>query len=100
MHAPKWLHALETLGPLVLATTPLAPLAPIVVAAIRAAESIPGATGEQKQQAAKNIINIWVQAANAIAGKALLDPVLADQTAGAAIDAVVGVANLAHGVAQ
>lgn len=85
----RWLHLLETLGPLILLATPLAGIAPLVLMGIKTAESIPGATGAQKKALVQQIVGMGAQGAG-------LDPQMASDTAGAAIDAVVGVINVAH----
>jgi hypothetical protein len=94
----KWLKMLEVVGPIALAATPLAPIAPAVVAAMHNAEKIPGATGEEKKAAVKSIIRSSANAANTQAGKIVIDPQEAVDTADNAIDTTVHAVNLARSV--
>lgn len=96
MTLPKWFSILEQLGPIALAFTPLAPIAPLVIAGIRTAEAIPGATGDQKKQLVQQIVAIGAQGANAQAGKSVIDPQAAADSTGSIIDAIVGVTNIVH----
>ncbi len=91
---PKWLTILARIGPQILLFTPLAQIAPIIVGAIQAAEGLPGATGPQKKTLVQQIAIAGAQAVNAAAGRMIIDPVLAEQASGAAIDTVVTVTNL------
>lgn len=91
---PKWLAALEQIGPIVLAFTPLAPIAPAVVGGIQLAESLKGASGAQKKAIVQQIAVTAAQGANAQAGKTVIDPDLVSSTSSAVIDAVVQSVNL------
>lgn len=96
MARPKWLDVLEQVGPIVIALSPLAPIAPAVVAGIRAAEAIPGATSSQKKAKTMEIVSAAVQGANAQAGKVVVDPNEAMLAADNAIDTIVHVTNVIH----
>lgn len=96
MSLPKWLAILEAIGPTILSLTPLAPLVPSVIAGIKLAEAIPGATGEQKKALVQQIVAAGVVGANAQAGHEVLNPEATAATASAAIDTVVGVVNAVH----
>lgn len=93
---PKWLRALEQLGPTILLFTPLAPIAPAVVAGIKVAEMIPSASGDQKKALVQQIAGLAAAGANAQAGKTVIDPTAIGAVSGQVIDAVVGVVNLTH----
>jgi len=73
---PKWLQALEQIGPLVLTFTPLDPIAGPVIAGIKLAEALPGASGDQKKAIVQQIAITAAQGANAQAGKTVIDPTL------------------------
>jgi hypothetical protein len=90
----NWLKLIEQLAPIVLAATPAAPLAPFVAIGIAHAEALKGASGPDKQAHALAIVNAGIQATNAVTGKDLIDPAIANQTALSAIDTVVNVANI------
>lgn len=91
---PKWLQVLKQVGPIVLAFTPLAPIAPAVIAGIAAAEALPGATGEQKKVIVQQIVTAGAAAANAQAGRVVIDPADAAAAAHTAIDTIVTVTNI------
>jgi len=91
-----WLQLLAQLGPIVLAATPLSALAPAVVAGIAAAEGLPGATGDKKKQLVQQIVSSAAQGANAQAGRTIIDPELAVQSAGHVIDTIVNITNIVH----
>ena len=92
----KWLQALEQIGPSILLFTPLAPIAPAVIAGIKVAEAIPGASGEQKKALVQQIAGLAAAGANAQAGKTVIDPQQMGAVSGQAIDTVVSVVNLIH----
>lgn len=96
MAVPQWLEILETVGPTVLALTPLAPIAPAVVAAIGEAQQIAGATGADKLAHVQNIVNETVAAVNAQAGHTELDPQLVSDASAKAIGTVVSVVKTIH----
>ena len=96
MALPKWLKVLEQIGPMILLATPLAPIAGAVIAGIQLAESLPGATGDQKRQIVQQIVAVAAAGANAQAGTPRLDPATASTVAGDVIDSIVGVTNLIH----
>lgn len=96
MGLPRWLQVLEQVGPTVLMFTPLAPIAPAVVAGIKVAEAIPGATGPQKKALVQQIAGLAAAGANAQAGKTVVDPTSLEAVSGQAIDTVIGVVNLTH----
>lgn len=96
MSTPKWLQIVENIAPIILAATPLAPIAPFVALGIRVAEGIPGATADQKLVIAKSIASVGVQAANAQAGKEVIDTKAADTLVTSGINAVVAATNLRH----
>lgn len=96
MHLPSWLKTLEHVAPAVLMFTPLAPIAPIIAAAINTAEQIPGATGEQKKAYVQQIAASAVTAINTANNKTIIDPNAVSDTAGTAIDTIVGVNNMIH----
>lgn len=92
----NWLHLVETIGPLVLAATPLAPIVPFVIMGIQTAERIPGATGAQKLELAKQIVTTGIAATNAQAGHTEIDPALVDTAVTSGINAVVAATNVVH----
>lgn len=96
MSLPKWLQIVATIGPEVLAFTPLAPIAAPVAAGIALAEQMPGKTGQQKAALVTQIALDAAQGANAQAGKVVLDPTLVQSAASAAIDTTVSVVNIVH----
>ena len=96
MSLPKWLQILEQVGPSILLVTPLAPIAPAVVAGIKLAQSIPGATGEQKKAIVQQIVAVAAQGANTQAGTTILDPTMAQDVASKVIDTVVGITGIIH----
>lgn len=98
MSVPSWVHGLEQIGPFVVAAffPPLAPAAALIVAAAKAAELIPGATGPQKNQIAQQIAAIGAQFTNVATGKPLIDPAVASQITGQVFDAVINATNAAH----
>ncbi len=96
MALPKWLQILEQIGPTILLFTPLAPIAPAIIAGIKVAESIPGASGPQKKALVQQIAGLAAAGANAQAGHQVIDPGTLEAVSGQAIDTVVGVANLVH----
>ena len=96
MALPTWLQVLEQVGPLFLLMTPAAPVAPFVVAGIKMAEQIPGATGAQKKDFAVQIANLGAQATNAIAGHQVIDAALVSNAVSSGIDTAVSVTNLIH----
>lgn len=89
MNLLSWLKLVESIGPLVLATTPLAPIAPFVVTGIQFAEQIPGADGPTKLAIATQIVNIGVAATNAQIGHQKIDPALVNTAVTSGITAVV-----------
>ncbi len=94
----KWLQILETIGPIALCFTPLAPIAPIVIGAMKVAESLPGASGAQKKQLVQQLVSAGVGAANAMANRQVIDPSAATAASSAVIDATIGIVNIAHDV--
>lgn len=97
----KWatfLRITKSLAPIVLSLTPLGPIAGAVSAAIGEAEQIEGASGAEKLQHVTTIAVQAAHAANAQAGKVVVDPIAVQQEAGAVITATVGAINLAKGV--
>lgn len=96
MSPPNWLRLVGQIAPLILLSTPLAPIAPWVSIGIQVAERIPGATGAQKLEIAKVIARVGVSAANAQAGKVIIDPVAADTMVTDGINAVVAATNIRH----
>jgi hypothetical protein len=94
MGLPKWLEILSSVGPLVLAQTPLAPIAPAVITAIGEAASLPGATGPEKLAHVVNIATNAAQAVNAQAGRVVIDPTVLQSTAESAISTVVQVTKM------
>lgn len=98
MALPNWVHVLENVGPLIvsIAFPPLAPAAGLIVAAAKAAESIPGATGAQKNAFAQQIAAIGAQITNQATGKPILDPAAAAQITSNVFDAVVNATNAVH----
>ena len=93
---PHWLQLLAQLGPIVLAATPLSALAPAVVAGIAAAEGLPGADGPKKKAIVQQIVSAAAQGANAQAGRVIIDPQLAVDSASHVIDTIVNVTNIVH----
>jgi hypothetical protein len=96
----KWLQLVSWVAPAVLGMTPLAPIAPFVIAGVQAAESLPGAQGKDKLDAAVQIARIGIAATNAQAGHVVVDPQLADAAIQSGISTVVNVVNLTHRGAQ
>jgi hypothetical protein len=95
MGLPNWLATVLHMAPAVLAFTPLAPLAPFVAAGVHAAEQIPGATGAQKLNAAVNIAQAGILAAQA-AG-VTVDAQVTNQAIVDGVNAVVAGVNSFHG---
>jgi hypothetical protein len=96
MNLSSWLHLVESIAPLALAMTPLAPIAPWVTIGIQTAERIPGASGPQKLALAKTIVSAGVAATNAQAGEQEIDPTLIDSALSSGISAVVDAVNVVH----
>lgn len=92
----KFLHLVESIAPLTLALTPLAPAVPFIILGIQTAEKISGASGAQKLMLAQQIVNAGVAGANAQAGHTILDPVLVSEATASGISAVVAAVNLAQ----
>jgi hypothetical protein len=92
----KWLQILETLGPMALMFTPLAPIAPIVIGAMKTAEALPGASGDEKKQLVQTLVSAGAAATNAVAKKQVIDPAAAAAASGSVIDATIGIVNIAH----
>lgn len=90
----QWLNLVESIAPIVLLATPLAPIAPFVILGIKTAEQIPGATGPQKLALAKTIVSAGVQATNAQAGHVEIDPVQIDTAVTSGINAVIASINV------
>ena len=93
---PQWLQLLAQLGPIILAATKLAPLTNDVIAGIAAAEGLPGATGPQKKALVQQIAGSAAHGINMQAGKTIIDPQLASDSAGHVIDTIVNVTNIVH----
>lgn len=96
MSLPKWLEILFSIGPTVLAFTPLAPIAGPVAAGIAEARALAGASNSEKLAHVVAIAKEAAVAANAQAGKTILDPDGVSATAGAVISSVVQVVNQVH----
>lgn len=98
----KWLELLKTIGPLVIASTVPGGqlLAPIVVGAIHSAEQLKGASGAEKKAHALELVEAGAAAANAVAGKVVVDPNAAVAAAASGIDTVVKTINAAHSGSQ
>lgn len=98
----RFLRLLENIGPTVVAVAfpPLAPVAALIVGAAKAAESIPGATGEQKNKAAQQIAAIGAQITDVATGKQLIDPVAAAQITDKVFTAVVNAVNAAQAASE
>ncbi len=95
----KWatfLKIAHTVGPVVLAFTPLAPIAGTVSAAIGEAEQMEGASGAEKLAHVTAIAITAAQAANDQAGHQVIDPAVVAATAQAAIATTVGAIKLVH----
>lgn len=92
----SWLSVLKAIGPAVVAT--LVPggalIAPIVVAAVGAAERLPGAAGPEKKAAALELVDAGVQAFNLANKRKRVDRTEARNAADNAIDAVVAATNM------
>lgn len=80
-------------APLILAVTPLAPIAPFVAAGIQEAEAI-GGSGPDKLVHVVNIAKAAADAANAQAGKTVIDPALVEASAASTVSAIVQISNL------
>jgi hypothetical protein len=91
-----WLQLLVQLGPIILAATPLAPLTNDVVTGMAAAEGLPGATGPQKKSLVQTIVRAAAHGANTQAGRTIIDPALASDSAGHIIDTIVNITNIVH----
>jgi len=89
-----WLQILAQLGPIVLAATPLSALTPAVIAGIAAAEQLPGATGPGKKALVQQIVSAAAEGTNAQAGRTIIDPKLAVDSAGHVIDTIVNITNI------
>lgn len=96
MALPKWLQMVQSLAPMILAFTPLAPIAPFVSAGIQEAEQIQGASGADKLAHAVQIARDGIAATNAQAGKVVIDPQLSDAAIVSGINTTVSVVNLVH----
>ena len=96
MSMPKWLEILKNVGPIAIAATVPggAAIAPLVIAAIKSAEAIKGATGAEKKAHALEIVQAGAQVAANYTDK--IAPAEVTVTASAAIDAAVGATNIIH----
>lgn len=81
-------------APMILALTPLAPIAPAVALGIQEAEAIRGASGPEKLAHVVKIAKHAADAANAQAGKEVIDAAQVEATAGQVVSAVVSTVNL------
>ncbi len=91
----RFFQAVGKFAPLILAVTPLAPIAPAVMAAIQEAEALHGAgTGVEKLAHVKAIALDAAAAANAQAGKIVVDPAEIGAAVDQSVAAVVAVANV------
>jgi hypothetical protein len=95
MHLPSWLRTVLMYAPPALSFTPLAPFVPMLQAGVHAAEQIPGATGQQKLEAAVQIAQAGILAAQA-AG-AHVDAEVTNQAIVDGVNAVVKGVNSFHG---
>jgi hypothetical protein len=94
---PGWIRLLWRVGAILLSSFPqLDKVSTIIVAAIEAAEKIPGLRGRAKKEYAMRAIAAGVAATNAAAGKTVIDPSLVNATVSNAIDLLVNTLNLWH----
>lgn len=98
MSIPKWLQILQTVGLAALQASPLAPIAMPVSIAISEAESIQGATGQQKLA---HVLAIATAAASTAQAEGVnIDPNLVAQAGAKAISTAVDVTNIVHAAHQ
>lgn len=91
-----WLKLVGQIAPIALAATPMAPLAPYIAIGVQQAEQMEGATGAQKLAKAVEIAKTGIAAADAQAGRQIIDPAAADAAITAGVNAVVGTVNIIH----
>lgn len=95
----KWLHLIELIAEPILAVSgvPIA-LIPLVRAGIQEAETIHGNdTGTSKLQHVINLVSIGANAANAAAGKTVIDATALTSTVTQGINTTIAAVNLVHG---
>jgi hypothetical protein len=95
----KWgafLKIARTVAPVVLQFTPLAPISGAVTVGIQEAEQIEGASGTEKLAHVTNIAVEAANAANAQAGRIVVDPDMVQAEAAKAISTAVGAIKLVH----
>lgn len=85
----------KIVGPSVLSVIPGVPpiIIPLVVHGITTAESMQGATGDQKKAAAMSLINDGLTGLNAAKGETVLDPAVVVPAVSQGVDAVVTTIN-------
>lgn len=93
MNWAKFIAVAKIFGPQILALTPLAPIAEEVAEGIALAEQLPGASGAEKLEKAKQIAVLAAKAANDQAGKELVNTAEVEASAGAVISGVVNSVN-------
>lgn len=94
----KWLDLMKMILPVVLAQNPkTAVVAPFVIEGIEAAEQLPGAKGAAKAAHAKEIALAAIHAANAEAGRTVVDPDAVSEAIDSGIETGVAVVNVVHG---
>ena len=79
-----------------IAFPPLAPAIPFIVHGIQTAESMPGATGQEKLQKSIEIANAGAVAANQIHGTDIINVDAMNQVIAAGVSAVVNATNVVH----
>ena len=95
----RWIELVKLVVPVVLSVVnpALAPLATIIIHGITEAEALGAAqTGAAKRAHVLGIVEAGVAGTNLTAGRAVIDPIQAEATAGTVIDATVAVTNLVH----
>jgi hypothetical protein len=90
----------EQIAPIALKLTPLAPIAPAVQLGILEAEQLANASGTEKLAHALNLASTAALAANAQAGKTVVDPTYVQQQGALVISGVVQAVNAVKAVAH
>lgn len=96
MNRQKWIQMVSSIGLMALAYTPLAPMAPYVAQSIQDAELLPGASGADKLSHVVSLVRNGIAAANAQAGRQVIDTQLSDTLIQQAISTAVSVVNIVH----
>lgn len=96
----RFLDIVKTVAPMVLMVIPgAAPFAPLVAVGISEAESLAGASGEEKKAHVLKIVRVGVDATNA-AKPGSVDPQLVDNAVSPSIDLIVDMSKRLQAIEQ